>query len=250
MLALNCGSAQTPSLSLLHYAFASLLTRPCEVASMEDLARKLESLLAEQADVTIELKRRRSQAAALHLRDKWSGFTPYQAKVSVGIFLELMDEKAAVSYLSRCVRSSRAQAAAEAGTAFPESDHELVDLLLTWVLEEDLQELVAGSLESDQDNIWKAARAFAAEWKTITWVRAANAKGVAPNSSSLAAAHSLQGPGEPVERAKRSQKRWAQRFRKRWCLARRLPPTKPPLSTEVLLAKVLAFILIVSVCCV
>lgn len=191
---------------------------------------RLHALAVERAEVAKELKRLRSQAAHAQSRDDLCGFTVFQSRVAMAVFLQALDETPALTYL--------AQSSKRSSQPLP-SERELADVLFTWVLQEDLSAFLAlaDSEDSEGTRVWTAARNFMAQWETLSWVRAANAKGVAPSATSLAAAYLARSSANAVEATKRSQRRWAQRFRKRWCLARRLPPTKPPLSDEELLAK-------------
>ena len=199
------------------------------------LVQRVEALKAELRSTARKLKRLRGQAAYAQQRSCLSGFTPHQSKVAVAIYLEARDEDPAVMYLSKCLRSRQAEANRLSDAL---TRAEMADLVFTWVLQADSPGVASPLDEDDESSVWKTARAWASEWKTVGWVRAANAKGVAPSSIALAEAFAAGSLDAAARLTKRSQLRWAQRFRSRWCLARRLPPTKPPLPDDMLQEKV------------
>lgn len=197
------------------------------------LVQRVEALKAELRSTARKLKRLRGQAAYAQQRSCLSGFTPHQSKVA--IYLEARDEDPAVMYLSKCLRSRQAEAD-HLSAALTRAD--MADLVFTWVLQADSPGVASPLDEDDESSVWKTALAWASEWKTVAWVRAANAKGVAPSSIALAEAFAAGSFDATARLTKRSQLRWAQRFRSRWRLARRLPPTKPPLPDDMLQEKV------------
>ena len=172
------------------------------------LVQGVEALKAELRSTARELKRLRGQAAYAQQRSCLSGFTPHQSKVAVAIYLEARDEDPAVMYLSKCLQSRQAEAD-HLSAALTRAD--LADLVFTCVLQADSPGIASPLDEDDESSVWKPARAWASEWKA--WVRAASAKGVAPSSIALAEAFAAGSSDAAARLTKRSQLRWAQRFR-------------------------------------
>lgn len=196
-------------------------------------SRTLEEIDAEAVEVARQLKRARAKADAQQHRCDRGGFSARTQQVALALYLLRDDAAVAARFLEQQLRSQDDGASTLSST----------DLVLTWFLdaEPETLEALADAETPAAKHINDVARTFLAEYDVVGWVRKVNAKGVAPSSAALAGAFEAEAEAKAsprrAGRCARDKRRWTQRFRQRWCLARKAPPTKPPLEGHALEVK-------------
>lgn len=185
-------------------------------------AEELERIQAELKEVNRELRNAKARAGRSQQRALRSGFSHYE--VNVSLVLCLQSDAVAAQYLAHVERNRRP---ARGGPSSAATDLEgtplaqLVELAQTWFTQADEQQIIDLAVGDDeQTRRYRAAAAeLAAEWEVLGFVRQANLRGVAPNSSALALRAHKAGVSTP-----RGRRYWAASFRRRWCLQKRKPP--------------------------
>lgn len=194
----------------------------------------------EQSLIRKRLKALRVEQTRAAAADKRGGFTSREADVAVTVYMLSGRADLAGIYLSQCLKAGKTSGANSDDQ--PQTD--LKGLVLTWFLEADLDRLHALQVPENDGarSTHTAASDFLAQHDAVSWVRQANSKGVAPPCSQVAATYLLKKKARNIdnlqETTPRAQRKWVQRFRRRWCLARRLAPAKPALDEGALAGKV------------
>jgi len=218
--------------------------------------------------VNRQRKHARMQASRLKAREERLGFTLFELRMTVAVFVLSDSVAQGTSVLQmeyetkrRRGRTSCAEARASASQALPSAPtpskaasassstsvvtcpqaESLTDVGSTWYLRLPWEEIASVHRPATvfQTGIRGAAPTYLKEAAATSRVRDANAKGVAFTSLSAYEDYALRDKQEQgCDTSARSKRRWTQRFRRRWVLKLERPPQKPPISQEELSRKV------------
>ena len=210
------------------------------VAHLTDLSH---AISLERQEIRRRLKILRSAQAKEAAAEARGGFTPHEVDVAMAVYMLSNKVALATMYLQQRSLQRKRQGRDHA----PHTDDVLKDMVLTWYLEADLDRLQRLQEPTDPDGqpahtAHTAAVSFLSQHDVVAWVREANNKGVAPSVAQVSEMYHLKATRRKLQEkpltSTRARRLWVQRFRRRWCLARRLAPTKPGLSAAAFASKV------------